>query len=70
MGKWIYQRQLDHVCKPPTMTPGACYGDIWQCDCKKTWKVTKVNFDQRDGDWLSFVEYCGEIPKQKIIGTK
>lgn len=56
---WIYRQADQHKCKLPTYAYAKKF-DIWQCDdpaCQKEWIVTKINFDQRDGDWLSFQEY-------------
>lgn len=54
---WTYKEADQHRCPLPTYDKAKKF-DRWQCDdCGKEWIVTKVNFDQKDGDWLSFQEY-------------
>lgn len=62
MGKWEFRQVEQHKCDKPTYnTDRAHVGDIWKCDCGIRWRVTKVNFDQRDGDWLSWEKLAPEI---------
>jgi len=55
---WLFRNEDIHKCEPPAYdTKGTKVGDIWECDeptCKKKWVVSKINYDQRDGDWLDF----------------
>lgn len=62
---WIFREKNIHKCALPVYDArGAKVGDIWQCDeptCKRKWRVKKINYDQRDGDYLSFERY---VPTQ------
>lgn len=69
-GSWTFREADQHRCALPIYDKAKKY-DRWKCfQCDKEWIVTKVNFDQKDGDWLSFEEYEGWKAGPFPIGTK
>jgi hypothetical protein len=62
-GEWIFVQKKDvHKCVFPPVynTKEVTTGDLWVCsECGAEYRA-KVNFDQRDGNWISF-EKTGSI---------
>lgn len=62
-GHWTHRDVDVHRCALPTMArqSDGTYAkrlDRWKCDdCNKEYIVTKVNSDQREGDYLSWEEF-------------
>jgi len=58
MGEWIYRDEYNHKCPKPSWVPRTKVGDIWQCDCGKTWEVKKIDGDFRE-NWIVWEENPG-----------
>lgn len=57
-GYWTYREADIHKCTKPPYDDKVRKLDRWKCDqCKTEWIVSRIVFDQKDGNWLVWDNY-------------